>query len=143
MGGKGVPMRLESPAILLTALVTALAILIAIGFAILVSRVRRSAGIFPPAMSGDPRLERALRVQGNTVEGFIVFIPALWLAALYFQGWLPPVIGLAWCLGRIIFAAGYMAAAEKRHIGFAISIVSVLALVLLAVTGIVQAWMVA
>src|SRR4051812_36181192 len=115
---------LEAPAILFTAIVTALAILICIGFAILVSRVRRSVGIFPPTMTGDPRLERALRVQGNTLEGFVVFLPALWLAALYFQGWVPPIIGLVWCAGRIVFAAGYMASAEKRHIGFAISMLS-------------------
>jgi glutathione S-transferase len=134
-------MTLAAPAILLTALVTLLAILIAIGFAILVSRTRRSVGIFPPAMGGDPRLERALRVQGNTVEGFIVFVPALWLAALYFQGWIPPIIGLLWCVGRILFAVGYMKAPEKRALGFGISILSVLALVVLAAIGIVQAWM--
>ena len=130
---------LGAPDTLLTAAVTALAILIAIGFAILVARVRRATGIEPPAMSGDPRLERALRVQGNTVESFIVFIPGLWLAAIYFQGWVPPIIGFVWCLGRIIFAAGYMKSAEKRHIGFAISIFSVLALVVLAVIGIINA----
>ena len=92
-------------------------------------------------MGGDPRLERALRVQGNTVEGFIVFVPALWLAALYFQGWIPPIIGLLWCVGRILFAVGYMKAPEKRALGFGISILSVLALVVLAAIGIVQAWM--
>ncbi|HVZ27941.1 MAG TPA: MAPEG family protein [Rhizomicrobium sp.] len=129
---------LAAPAVALSAAVTLLAILIAIGFAILVARTRRATGIQPPAMSGDPRLERALRVQGNTVEGFIVFVPALWLATLYFQGWVPPVIGLIWCLGRIVFAVGYMQAAEKRHIGFTISILSVLALVILAGIGVVQ-----
>ena len=41
-------------------------------------------------MTGAPELERALRVQGNTVEQFVIFLPALWLAALYFQGWVPP-----------------------------------------------------
>ena len=136
-------MTLAAPATLLTGLVTLLAILIAIGTAILVARVRRSTGIQPPAMSGDARLERALRVQGNTVEGFIVFLPALWLAALYFQGWLPPIIGLIWCLGRVLYAAGYVADANRRHIGFAICIFSVLILVVLAVIGIVQAWAVA
>ncbi|HWC62300.1 MAG TPA: MAPEG family protein [Rhizomicrobium sp.] len=129
---------LAAPAVALSAAVTLLAILIAIGFAILVARTRRATGIQPPAMAGDPRLERALRVQGNTVEGFIVFVPALWLATLYFQGWVPPVIGLIWCLGRIVFAVGYMQAAEKRHIGFTISILSVLALVILAGIGVVQ-----
>ncbi|HEX4637441.1 MAG TPA: MAPEG family protein [Rhizomicrobium sp.] len=133
-------MMLSAPATLLTALVTLLAVLIAIGTAILVARVRTVTGVLPPAMSGDPRVERALRVQGNTVEGFIVFLPALWLAALYFQGWVPPIIGLIWCLGRILYAAGYMKAAERRHIGFGICILSVIALVILAGIGIVQAW---
>ncbi len=134
---------LSAPATLLTALVTLFAILVAIGTAILVARVRGSTGIQPPAMSGDPRLERALRVQGNTVEGFIVFLPALWLAALYFQGWVPPIIGLVWCLGRIFYAVGYIADANRRHIGFAICIFSVLILVILAAIGIVGAWNVA
>jgi uncharacterized membrane protein YecN with MAPEG domain len=131
---------LAAPATILTAAVTLLAILIAVGFAMLVARTRRSTGIQPPAMGGDPRLERALRVQGNTMESFIVFLPALWLAALYFQGWVPPIIGLVWCIGRIIFAVGYMAAPDKRHLGFAISMLSVLALVLLAAFGLFEAW---
>jgi glutathione S-transferase len=133
-------MMLSAPATLLTAAVSLFAILIAIGTAILVARTRRSTGIQPPAMSGDARLERALRVQGNTVEGFIVFLPALWLAALYFQGWAPPIIGLIWCLGRILYAVGYVADANRRHIGFGICIFSVLILVILAAIGIVGAW---
>ena len=133
-------MMLSAPATLLTAAVTLFSILVVIGTAILVARVRRSTGIQPPAMSGDPRLERALRVQGNTVEGFIVFLPALWLAALYFQGWVPPAIGLVWCLGRIFYAAGYVADAERRHLGFAICMFSVLILVILAAIGIFGAW---
>lgn len=136
-------MLLSAPAVILTAAVTLLAVLICIGFAMLVSRTRRAVGIFPPAMSGDPRLERALRVQGNTVEGFIAFLPSLWLAALYFQGWIPPVVGFAWCLGRILFAIGYMKDPKSRRFGFAISILSVLILVVLAAVGIISAWMAA
>jgi glutathione S-transferase len=132
-------MMLSAPATLLTGLVTLFAILIAIGTAILVARTRTVTGIQPPAMSGDPRVERALRVQGNTVEGFIVFLPALWLAAIYFQGWAPPFIGLVWCLGRIAYAVGYMSDASRRHVGFGICIFSVFILVILAAIGIVQA----
>ena len=134
-------MMLSAPATLLTALVTLLAIVISIGTALLVARVRTVTGIQPPAMSGDPRIERALRVQGNTMESFMMFLPALWLAALYFQGWVPPIIGLVWCLGRVIYAAGYVKAAERRHLGFGISMLSVIALIVLAVIGIVGAWM--
>ena len=130
-------MMLSAPATLLTALVTLLAVVISIATALLVARVRTVTGIQPPAMTGDPRIERALRVQGNTMESFMMFLPALWLAALYFQGWVPPLIGLVWCLGRIIYAAGYVKAAERRHAGFIISMLSVIALIVLAAIGIV------
>jgi uncharacterized membrane protein YecN with MAPEG domain len=131
---------LSAPATLLTGMVTLLAILIAIGTGMLVARVRTKTGVFPPAMSGHPSVERALRVQGNTVESFIVFLPALWLAALYFQGWLPPIIGLVWCLGRIAYAVGYMSDPSRRHIGFGICMMSIFVLIVLAGIGIVQAW---
>jgi glutathione S-transferase len=136
-------MILSAPATLLTGLVTLFAILIAVGTAMLVARVRTVTGVQPPAMTGDPRVERALRVQGNTGEGFIVFLPALWLAAIYFQGWAPPIIGLIWCLGRVAYAVGYMADANRRHVGFAVCIFSVFILVILAAIGIVGAWSVA
>src|ERR1044071_4146927 len=136
-------MTLSAPATLLTAAITLLAILLSIGTAMLVARVRTKTGILPPAMSGHPNVERALRVQGNTVESFIVFLPALWLAALYFQGWLPPVIGLIWCLGRIVYAFGYMSDPNRRHIGFGICMLSIFALIILAAIGIVGAWSVA
>jgi uncharacterized membrane protein YecN with MAPEG domain len=134
-------MTLAAPSILLTAAASLLAILIALGTVILVARVRAKTGIMPPVMTGHPLLERALRVQGNTVEGFIIFLPALWLAALYFQGWAPPIIGLVWCLGRVAYAVGYMVEARRRAVGFFLCILSVIALVVLAAIGIVSAWM--
>jgi len=133
-------MTLSAPATILTAFVTVLAVLISVFFAINVARNRRTSGIDAPAMSGDPRLERALRIQGNTVEQFVIFVPSLWLAAIYFQGWAPPIIGLVWCLGRIVYAAGYMFDASRRHIGFLICILSVFVLIVLAAIGIVGAW---
>lgn len=133
-------MILSAPATLLTGLVSLLAILITIGTAMLVARVRGKTGVFPPAMSGHPSVERALRVQGNTGESFIVFLPALWLAAVYFQGWAPPVIGLVWCLGRIAYAVGYMADPNRRHIGFGICMAAIFGLIILAAIGIIDAW---
>jgi glutathione S-transferase len=133
-------MTLSAPAILLTAAVTVLAVLISIFFAINVARNRRATGIDAPAMSGDPRLERALRIQGNTVEQFVVFVPSLWLAAIYFQGWVPPVLGLIWCLGRITYFFVY-GTSRQRFPGFAPTIFPTLILVILAIIGIVQAWM--
>ncbi len=135
-------MLLSAPAIILTAAVTLLAALICLWTAILVARARRRNKLPPPAMSGAAEVERALRVQGNTVEQVVVFLPLLWVAALYFHmvGWLVSIIGLVWCIGRVIFALGYMAGADKRHIGFNITVFSSIALAILGVIGLVQAW---
>ena len=133
---------LSAPATLLTAVVTLLAVLVALWTAILVARTRRRVGISPPATTGSPELECVLRVQANTVEQFIIFLPALWLAALYFQGWIPGILGLCWCAGRIVYAIGYRADKPgARAPGFFIAILSTLALIVLAAIGIVQAWM--
>jgi uncharacterized membrane protein YecN with MAPEG domain len=133
-------MTLAAPAMLLTAAVTVLAVLICVFFAINVARNRRATGIDAPRMTGDPRLERALRIQGNSVEQFVIFVPSLWLAALYFQGWAPPILGLIWCLGRLIYFFVY-GTARQRFPGFAPTIFPTLILVVLALVGIVQAWM--
>jgi glutathione S-transferase len=133
-------MTLSAPATILTAAVTILAVLILLAFAIGVSRTRRRVNIPPPAMTGAPELERSLRIHGNTVEQIIIFLPALWLAALYFQGWVPPIIGLVWCLGRILYALGYSKAANARLPGFALTIFPTLILIVLAIIGVVNAW---
>jgi glutathione S-transferase len=132
-------MTLSAPAIVLTAAVTILAVLISLAFAIGVARARRETGIDAPAMGGHPRLERALRVQGNTVEQIVMFLPALWIAALYFQGWAPPLIGLVWCLGRVVYAFVY-GGHRQRFPGFALTIFPTLILIVLAILGIVNAW---
>ena len=135
-------MTLSAPATLLSALVTALAILISLWTAILVARARRRTRIDAPAMSGSPDLERALRVQGNTLEQFAIFVPALWLATLYFQGWVPGILGLVWCFGRIVYAFVY-GDRKQRFPGFALTVFPTIILTILALIGIVNAWMVA
>lgn len=136
-------MLLATPAIILTAAVTILAALICQWTAIRVGRARREHKIDSPAMSGAPGLERALRVQGNTVEQVVLFLPVLWVAALYFHavGWLVPALGLVWCLARILYAVLYMAEPQRRHIAFGLSALSSLVLAVLAIVGVAQAWM--
>lgn len=136
-------MILSAPAMILTAAVTWLAVLVAFWTGIRVARTRRRVKIAPPAVSGHPDLECALRVQGNTLEQFAIFLPILWLAALYFQGWLPPLVGVVWCLGRIVYAMGYRAENPGgRQAGFALTILPTAVLAILAAIGIVNAWLV-
>jgi glutathione S-transferase len=90
-------------------------------------------------------VDRALRVQGNTVEQVVIFLPLLWVATLYFHalGWLPAALGLVWCIGRVMYAIGYMKEAAKRGPGFAIASLATLALLILSIWGVVVSWMAA
>ena len=67
----------------LTAVVTLLALLAYVWMGVRVGGARRTSGIAAPAMSGDPTLERYLRVQGNTLEWLPIFLGSLWLFAHY------------------------------------------------------------
>ncbi|MGH6828409.1 MAG: MAPEG family protein [Rhizomicrobium sp.] len=133
-------MPFAAPATISSAAVTVLAVLVMIYVMMLVGRTRRRVKIYAPAMAGHPDLERALRVQGNTVEQVVIFLPLLWVATLYFHGWIPALLGLIWCIGRVIYAIGYMRDADKRGPGFGISALASLALLVLAVWGVVASW---
>jgi len=102
----------------LTAIVTLLALLPYVWMVMRVGGARRKSGTAAPAMSGDPMLERYLRVQGNTLEWLPIFLGSLWLFAHYWGDLVAAGLGLVWIVGRILYAVGYSAAAEKRELGF-------------------------
>ena len=103
-----------------TALVTCLAILFYFFTTIQVSKARTAFGIKVPATSGHPDFDRVFRVQMNTLEWMPVFLPALWLFAIYISDTYAAIVGLIWIAGRVIYMTGYSQAAAKRGLGFAI-----------------------
>ena len=102
----------------LTAIVTLLALLVYFWMATRVAAARRLTGIRPPAMSGDARLERTLRAHANTLEWLAIFLPSLWLFALYWSDPAAALVGAVWIVGRIIYFLGYVADAARRLPGF-------------------------
>lgn len=131
-----------TPSALLSAIVTILAIVFVFYTGLHVARMRGKHNVHAPATSGHPEFERAYRVQMNTLEQFVLFLPLLWIATSYFRtlGWLAPAFGLLWIIGRIVYMQGYMAAPEKRELGFAITMIGNAALLILSIIGIVQSW---
>ena len=129
---------------LLSALVTVLAVVLSLYTGMLVGRMRSKHAVKPPAVTGAPEFERAFRVQMNTLEQFVIFLPLLWLATVYpiVSGYLAPGLGFLWLVGRLLYSAGYMADPAKRSLGFNIGAGAVLALLVLSVVGIGNAWLV-
>jgi glutathione S-transferase len=106
------------------ALVSALALLLYIGVFVAVGRARLRHGIKAPAVTGTPEFDRAFRVQQNTLEQLVWFIPALWLFALYVSPAWGGIIGLVWITGRAYYAVSYYRDPEARGPGFMIGFVS-------------------
>lgn len=113
-----------------TALVTIAALLTYLWMGIQVARARGKSGIDAPAMTGDPLLERAVRVHINTLEWLPLFLTGLWLFAIYWNELVAAGLGVVWIVGRLVYSAGYRADPDKRSTGFLIQFAAALILLL-------------
>jgi glutathione S-transferase len=112
----------------LTALVTCLAILMYFYFSVQVGKARSTYGVKAPAISGNPDFERVFRVQMNTLEWMPIFLPALWLFAIYISDAIAAALGVVWIVGRVLYMTGYTEAANKRSMGFGVQAVAAILL---------------
>ncbi|HUQ52137.1 MAG TPA: MAPEG family protein [Gammaproteobacteria bacterium] len=94
-----------------------LALLEYIVMAALVGRARAKYGIHAPAMTGHPDFERANRVHVNTLENLMIFVPGVWIFAIYLSPRWAAGLGAVFVVARAVYAIGYLKAAEKRSIG--------------------------
>jgi len=118
-----------------TALVTLLALVILFWTMAVAGRARGKAGLKAPAMTGDPAYERANRVHMNTLENIVPFLVALWLCAIFLNAMLATIVGLVWCIGRVVYALAYWKDPSKRTAGFAISFLASVVLIGCAAYG--------
>lgn len=105
----------------LPAVVVVLTILLLIFVTWLVGRARVRYGVKAPATTGNENFERVFRVQMNTVESTVLFLPALWLGATYGSPLLAGVAGLVWVAARFWYALAYAEAANKRGMAYLIA----------------------
>ena len=119
-------------------LVTLLALLEYVAFGILVGRARGKYAIKAPAMSGNEMFERYVRVHYNTLELLILLVPALWIAASYWNPVWMAAIGAVYLIGRVFYLQGYVRDPKTRSLGFGLSMVPILFLLLAALAGVVK-----
>jgi len=117
-------------------LVILLALLEFFAFGFLVGKARVTYGVKAPAMSGHEMFERYFRVQYNTLELLIAFVPALWIAASYWNPVWMAAVGAVYLIGRILYLQGYVRDPKTRSIGFGLSMLPILFLVLAALAGV-------
>jgi uncharacterized membrane protein YecN with MAPEG domain len=104
------------------AVVTLLALIEYTVIGMLVGRARGRYGVAAPATTGHEVFERWFRVQANTVEQLVVFVPALWLFGVFVHEGAAALLGLVFVLGRALYARGYVQAPDRRGPGFALTV---------------------
>lgn len=119
----------------LVAIVTVLALLEYSYFAFQVGTGRAKHDVPAPATNGTPEWNRMFRVQQNTVEQLVIFLPALWLCAYYVS---PPIaagIGLVFVIARSLYFRSYVAEPETRTPWFVAGFLANMALLLSGLVG--------
>ena len=108
-------------------------------FGVAVSRARARYNIPAPATTGNEVFERYFRVQMNTLEQLIIFVPSMLLFARYVNLYLAAALGVVFLIGRALYFQGYVKAPQPRHVGFILTAVANLALLIGAVIGAIVA----
>ena len=115
--------------------VAVIAVFQLIFFSVLVGRARGKYGVAAPAVVGHEIFERAYRVQMNTLELFVAFLPALFLAGKYWSQPIVAGVGAVYVLGRFVYWRAYMGAPKSRSLGFGLSALPILLLLVAALVG--------
>ncbi|MDP1717350.1 MAG: MAPEG family protein [Burkholderiales bacterium] len=122
------------------ALITLGVVLLLFAVAGNVGRARGKYKVRAPATTGDPAFERAFRVQMNTLESAVAFLPVLWLFAAYVSGLWSAVLGAVWLAARVWYAITYQQNAAKRGPAFGLAFLVFAVLALGAAWGVVKAF---
>lgn len=124
-------------------LVALLTVILLLVVTLLTGRARGKYGVKAPATTGHPMFERAYRVQMNTLEHTVIFLPALWLAARLGNPAWAGVLGLVWLVGRIWYVGAYLHEPASREWPFGLATLALLLIVVLAIWGVARLWVLA
>lgn len=119
-------------------LLVVLALFQYIFFAMQVGKARETHGISAPATTGNPIFERYYRVQTNTLEMLIVLLPSVWIAASYWNPLFVAAMIVIYLVGRQIYFSTYIKDPKKRSMGFLLTFLPILVLLVSAVVGAVM-----
>ena len=123
----------------LVQIVLALALVQFLFFCFAVGKARGTYKIAAPATTGNEMFERYFRVQMNTLEMLVIFIPATLISAQYFGAYIVAGLGVVYLIGRMIYFTSYVKDPKSRSMGYGLSALPVVALLAGALVGAVRA----
>lgn len=121
------------------ALITVIALLQFFYFGFRVAGSRTKYGVAAPATSGHEMFERRFRVQMNTLEQLVFFLPVLWIYASFVSPWWAAGFGAIFIIGRAIYSITYVRDPKSRAVGFALTAVPTLIMCVWIIVWVVRA----
>lgn len=100
-----------------------------------VGQQRLKHDIKAPAITGHPEFERMFRVQQNTLELLVIYIPGLFLFATYVHDLSAAAVGAVFLVGRHLYCQSYCKDPQSRGVGFLMSFASAQVLLLGGMIG--------
>jgi len=106
-------------------------------FSLRVGAGRAKYKIDAPKTSGDENWERLYRVQQNTMEQLVLFVPAMLAFSFYLSARWALIPGILFVVGRQLYSWEYISKPPSRAPGMAITLLANAVLLAGAVIGIV------
>lgn len=90
-------------------------------FTLRVGSARTKFKVNAPNTAGDEAWERLFRVQQNTMEQLVIFIPAMIFFGMYVSARWALIPGLAFIVGRQLYSMEYVSKPSSRAPGMAVT----------------------
>ena len=123
----------------LVQLVVGLALAQFMFFCFAVGKARGTYKVPAPATTGNEMFERYFRVQMNTLELLIIFLPSIVLFGQYFGSYIAAALGVIYLIGRMIYFMSYVKDPKSRSAGYGLSALPVVVLLAGAIIGAIRA----
>ena len=99
-------------------------------FTVRVGAARSKYGVEAPHTSGNENWERLFRVQQNTLEQLVVFVPAMVMFGMYVSALWVLVPGVLYLVGRQLYSWEYLKDPKRRGPGMALTVLANAALII-------------
>jgi glutathione S-transferase len=108
-------------------------------FCFAVGKARGTYKVAAPATTGNEMFERYFRVQMNTLELLVIFVPSILIFGQYFGAYVAVALGVIYLIGRLIYFTSYVKDPKSRSMGYGLSALPVMILLAGAIFGAIRA----
>jgi glutathione S-transferase len=120
-------------------IVVGLALVQFLFFCFAVGKARGTYKVAAPATTGNEMFERYFRVQMNTLELMVIFVPSILIFGQYFGAYVAVALGVIYLVGRLIYFTSYVKDPKSRSMGYGLSALPVMILLAGSIFGAIRA----